>query len=213
MSSSDPVSTAVQNPVHELQGCHSGPRPVRAVWLEVPDHFLEERHRLGHDHQDEMWEGVLHMVPQPASRHQRLAYEIGAALHPLAKAKGLIGLQEPSVFRPGRPDSWRVPELAFARPQDVSERGVEGRAELVVEIRSPRDETYDKLGFYAEMACQEVLVVDRDTCAVELFRLEGNEYVRSTPDVRLASMGATISAIRASGVRVAWAGRSAEIVL
>lgn len=38
---------------------------MRAVWIGVPDRFLEERHRLGHDKQDELWEGVLHMVPPP----------------------------------------------------------------------------------------------------------------------------------------------------
>jgi Uma2 family endonuclease len=184
------------------------------VWLEVPDHFLEERHRLGHDHQDEMWEGVLHMVPQPTGRHQRLAYEIGVVLHPLAEAKGLVGLLEPAVYRPGRSDSWRIPELGYCRPENYSdERGIEGRAELVVEIRSPRDETYDKLPFYADVGCQEVLVIDRDTCAVELFRLEGNDFVRSAGEVRLASVDATIATLHESGVRVTWAGGSVEVEL
>jgi Uma2 family endonuclease len=153
------------------------------------------------------------MVPQPLSRDQRLAYEIGAVLHPLAKAKGLLGMQEPSVFNPHRGDSWRVPELGYARPEHVSERGIEGRAELVVEVRSPRDETYDKLPFYAEMGCQEVLVVDRDTCAVELFRLEGDGYERSEREVRLASVDATITSLHESGVRLTWAGGSADVEL
>ena len=212
MSSSDAVSTAVDNPVHELQGCHSTATPLRAVWLDVPDHFLEERHRLGHDHQDEMWEGVLHMVPQPSGRHQRLAYELGAVLQPLAEAKGLVGLQEPAVYRPGPSDSWRIPELGFCRLENYSEdRGIEGRAELVVEIRSPRDETYEKLPFYAELECQEVLVIDRDTCTVELFRLEGDGFVRSAGEVRLTSVDATIATIHDSGVRLTWAGGAADV--
>ena len=210
MSSSDAVSTAVDNPVQELQGCHSR-HPLRAVWLDVPDHFLDERHRLGHDHQDEMWEGVLHMVPQPASRHQRLAHEIGAMLLPLAKAKGLLGMQEPALYSPRRDDSWRVPELAYAGPEHVSERGIEGRAELVVEIRSPRDETYDKLPFYAAMGCQEVLVIDRDTCAVELFSLEGSEFVRTTGEVRLTSVDATVLQIDIAALRLSWGTGSADV--
>ncbi|MCA1846604.1 MAG: Uma2 family endonuclease [Actinobacteria bacterium] len=186
---------------------------MRVLMLEAPDHFLEERHRLGHDHQDEMWEGVLHVVPQPSSRHQHLAHNVGAILLPLAQGKGLIGMQEPAVYRPGRTDSWRVPELAYAAPKYVSERGIEGRAELAVEIRSPRDETYDKLPFYAEMRCQELLVIDRDTCAVELFSLDGQEFRRTTGPVSLLSVGTTVAAIDGPGLRVTWDGGTADVVV
>ena len=214
MSSSNPVSTAVDNPVQELQGCHFGARPLRAVWLDVPDHFLDERHRLGHDHQDEMWEGVLHMVPQPSGRHQRLAYELGAVLLPLAKAKGLVGLQEPAVYRPGGTQSWRIPELGYCRPENYSEeRGIEGRAELVVEIRSPYDETYDKLPFYAETGCQEVLVIDRDSCEVELFTLDDEQWRRTTGPVTLTSVGATVTTIGGPGLQVTWDGGSADVTV
>ncbi len=48
-----------------------------------------------------------------------------------------------------------------------------GRAELVVEIRSGNDETYDKLDFYADLQVQEVFVADPDACTVELFVLRG----------------------------------------
>src|ERR687886_983151 len=137
--------------------------------VDAPAHFLEERRRLGHDRRDEMWEGVLHLVPQPISRHQWLAIKLAAVLVPRAEAKGLYPMQEPSVFRPGRTDSWRIPELGFARPEYVSRRGIEGRAELVVEVHSPGDETYDKLPFYGEVGCQELLVIDRDSVAIELF--------------------------------------------
>ena len=38
----------------------------------VPEDFLEERRRLGIDVRDELWEGVVHLVPPPASAHARL---------------------------------------------------------------------------------------------------------------------------------------------
>jgi hypothetical protein len=91
--------------------------------LEAPSHFLAERRRLGHDRRDEMWEGVLHLVPPPASRHQRLAHSLGTVLLPRAEAKGLIGMQEPAVYRPREPVGWRIPELGYARREHVSERG------------------------------------------------------------------------------------------
>jgi Uma2 family endonuclease len=47
---------------------------------------------------------------------------------------------------------------------------------VVVEIRSPGDETWDKLEFYAGIGVPEVWVVDRDTRVPQVFRLAGGEY-------------------------------------
>jgi hypothetical protein len=33
--------------------------------LDAPQAMLDERRRPGHDVRDEMWDGVLHMVPPP----------------------------------------------------------------------------------------------------------------------------------------------------
>jgi Uma2 family endonuclease len=145
---------------------------MRAVMLEVPEHLLQERRRLGHDRRDETWEGVLHMVPQPLTRHQVLGARLLAALLPAADAQGLglVATYETSLFRPGTEWSdYRVPDLVFARPEHVSERGIEGRAELVIEIRSSGDESREKVPFYADVGCQEILLVDEDTLELELF--------------------------------------------
>lgn len=140
---------------------------MRAVMLEVPEHLLEERRRLGIDRFDEVWDGVLHMVPPPSARHQRLIHELGGVLLPLAKAKGLVAMHEAGLYRPDAEGTdYRVPDLVYARPEHVRERGVEGRAELVVEVLSPGDETYDKIAFYAEMGVQELLVVDSATAGL-----------------------------------------------
>ena len=45
--------------------------------LDVPESLLDERRRLGLDVFDEVWEGVLHMVPPPSGEHQRLELELG----------------------------------------------------------------------------------------------------------------------------------------
>ena len=47
-----------------------------AVLAMVPAALLEQRRRKGHDIFDEMWEGVLHMVPQPSSAHQRMEFDL-----------------------------------------------------------------------------------------------------------------------------------------
>src|SRR5947209_14189297 len=139
---------------------------MRAVMLEVPEHLLEERRRLGHDRRDEMWEGVLHMAPQPLTRHQIIETRLLVALVPPADARGVVAIGEPNLLRPGTGwADYRVPDLVVARPENVSVRGVEGRAELVVEIRSPGDESYEKLPFYAGVGCRGVLSVARDALA------------------------------------------------
>ena len=72
--------------------------------------------------------------------------------------------------------SYRVPDLGYARPEHVSERGIEGRAALVVEILSPGDESYEKLPFYRQVGVEEVLFVDQATRAFEVRRPDGDGW-------------------------------------
>ncbi len=130
--------------------------------LEVPQSLLEERRRNDGDRFDEMWEGVLHMVPPPSGDHQRLSSEMLVALATLAKRRGLIGATETGLFPAGVDDDYRQPDLVFARPEAWSKRGLEGRAALAVEVRSPNDETYDKLDWYVDVGVQEILVIELD---------------------------------------------------
>ena len=150
---------------------------VRAVLVEVPPALLEERRRLGHDLFDEEWEGELHMVPPPSSGHQRLGSRLFMALAPAAARASLVLTYETGVYAPGRSDDYRVPDLVLATEDIYSTRGVEGAATLAVELRSPGDETYAKLDFYARVGVQALLVVNVVSCAVELFVLRGDRLV------------------------------------
>ncbi len=73
--------------------------------------------------------------------------------------------------------SFRVPDQAAFRPEHRSERGIEGRAELVIEVRSPGDETCQKLPFYERVGVQEILVIDRDTKALRQWIRSGDQLV------------------------------------
>ena len=133
--------------------------------LEIPEaiqRWMDERARLGHDRNDEMWDGVLHMVPPPNQGHQARGSRLIEMLGPLARAKGWRATYETGIFQPGRDDNYRQPDLAVYTDQHRSRRGVEGRAELVVEIRSPNDESWEKLPFFAELAIPEVLIIEGD---------------------------------------------------
>jgi len=146
---------------------------MRAVWIGVPESFLEERHRLGQDKADELWEGVLHMVPPPAEVHSCVQTDLVVALSLLTRSRGWRVYVECGLF--GAEKNYRVPDLILARPDHRSTRGVEG-AELVVEVLSPDDESRDKLPFYARMGVREVWLIEPATRAFEILELAGGAY-------------------------------------
>jgi Uma2 family endonuclease len=52
---------------------------------------------------------------------------------------------------------------------------------VVVEIRSPSDETMEKLPFYARLGVPEVWIVERDTWQPELYLLRSGQYECQQP--------------------------------
>ena len=51
-----------------------------------------------------------------------------------------------------------------------------------MELRSPGDESYDKLGWYAARGVTEVLIIHPPTRAVERYALRGSAYRLVEPD-------------------------------
>lgn len=153
---------------------------MRAVMLDVPEYLLKERNRLGLDRRDEMWEGVLHMVPPPSLKHQEVALAIAAALRPIARAGGLRMVLEAGAYQGDR--NWRVPDILIFKPEQATDRGVEQGAEIVFELKSPHDETYEKIPFYEAMGVGEMFVIHPDTCRVELYLLRNRKLLPAVPD-------------------------------
>jgi Uma2 family endonuclease len=137
------------------------------------EELKERRRRSGLDRLDEVWEGVLHMVPAPSHEHAAISQQLAELLGPLARAAGL----EPTLgeFNLGESEhDFRVPDGGLHRP------GASGRwhptAALVVEIVSPGDETWQKLPFYAAHGVDELLVVEPGERSVRWLALAGEEY-------------------------------------
>lgn len=179
--------------------------------LEVDERLLEDRRRRGVDRWDEMWGGVLHMVPPPSGRHQDVARDLFLALAPLAKARGLVPWYETGLFRPGVNDDYRIPDQTYTRREVVTDRGVDGPADLVVEIRSPNDETDQKLPWYAELGVREVLVLDPTTLAVELHRDGRPVAPDAAGGVRSDVLGARFEPTGEGALRITCDAGSAEI--
>ena len=150
---------------------------MRTLILDPPsaglDELVERRRRSGLDRLDEVWEGVLHMVPAPSHAHASVAQQLGELLGPAARAAGL----EPTMHQFNLGDSehdFRVPDGGLHRPRAAAMW--HPTAALVVEIVSPKDETRDKLPFYAAHHVDEVLIVDPQNRTVEWLALGQGEY-------------------------------------
>lgn len=144
---------------------------------------LARRKLIGADRHDEMWEGVLHMAPAPNNEHQRVLDELIAFLLPLLKRTRRGQLRSGiNVFDESSPkQNYRIPDATFVaagRESILAEDGIRGGGpDAVIEIRSPGDESYEKLPFFAALGVREVVVIDRDTKKPEVFRLAGSQYV------------------------------------
>ena len=146
---------------------------------------LAERRRLGLDLFDEVWDGVLHVQPAPHLEHSRVAGDLYGLLLPIARAAGLDCAFAFGIYRPNLPGhrDYRVPDLSLFHPEHGTDRGIEGRAELVIEIASPGDESYAKVPFYAGVGVQELLIIDRDTKAITRWSRDGTgTFAETAPD-------------------------------
>jgi Uma2 family endonuclease len=134
---------------------------------------LQERRRaLGQDRRDEVWEGVLHMVPGPSFKHAVIAQQLAELLGPPARAAGLTATAEFNLGDSAQ--DFRVPDAGLHRP-GAAELWLPTAA-LVVEIVSPGDETWAKLPFYAAHHVDELLIVEPAERTVRFFALSDSEY-------------------------------------
>jgi hypothetical protein len=187
---------------------------VRVLFLEPPQEvldLLDRRRRWGADRWDEMWDGVLHVVPMPSGVMQRFNTNLFETLAPLAKAKGLRPRYTLGLFR--TEDDYRVPRQSYCRPEQLQERGAEG-AELILEMRFSGDETYEKIDFYSERGVREMLVADPEERRVELFRaIDGRlTPVHPGPDGGNTSevLGVTLRTVDGK-LEITWDGGSATV--
>lgn len=163
---------------------------MRAVMTVVPPDITAYRQANGSDRWDEIWEGVLHMVPMPSRKHQNLEFEMEEWLRRnWARSSGGRVYHDVNVAREGSPGGWthdyRVPDLVLLLPERFHidrDDYFEGAPSVVVELRSPEDETYDKMLWYAALGVPEVWIVDRDSRCPEMYQLRPEGYVAVVAD-------------------------------
>lgn len=168
---------------------------MRAVLLDAPEDLIRERRRLDIDQFDEMWEGELHMSPLPAWEHQRIVKALTCffATHWEDLGEGVcapnVGVRPPGVpfidvAGVKLPRSYRGPDLVFllkGHEKRVRRGWVVGPPDALIEVRSPGDESFEKLPFYHGLGVGEVIIVHRDTKAVEIYAHGAAGYERVVP--------------------------------
>lgn len=147
-----------QRDAHQASGSRRNmPTLVRDPQPVEFERLLERRRALSQDLLDEVWEGVYHVNPAPAARHAEIAQQLAVLLDGPARAAGLLPMM--SIFNLGEPDDYRVPDGGLHRARPGAEDVYLATAALVVEIVSPDDKTWEKLGFYAAHGVDELLIV------------------------------------------------------
>jgi Uma2 family endonuclease len=134
--------------------------------------LIAERQRLGLDTHDEVWNGEYHLAPAPSYEHAHSGAKLARLLGDAADVHGYTVSIE---FNLGEPDNFRVPDFGVHRGQP------EGlwipTAAIVVEVRSPDDESYEKFGHYFEHDVDEILIADLVTEAVTWFVRSDDGFV------------------------------------
>jgi len=93
---------------------------------------------------------------------------------------GPVNLASPG----GWPSDYRIPDLVLLTPDrfDIDHNEYfEGAPTAVVEVRSPGDETIEKMPFCARLGVPEVWTIDRDTKRPELHVLQAGRYAQQSP--------------------------------
>ncbi len=159
---------------------------------ELEEQLKAQRRESGADRFDEVWEGVYHVSPIPNIEHQMMVGRLCAIFQALLDADG-SGTAFPGVNVSDREEGWtenyRGPDVAVElRANPAKNCGTHwcGGPDLLVEIVSPEDRSREKLTFYSQIGVRELLIVDRDPWALELYRLAGGQLQlagRATADV------------------------------
>jgi Uma2 family endonuclease len=131
----------------------------------------------------EVIDGELEVNPAPAPRHQTVSRRLQFELMRLLEEPGIaqvfnapvdLILSDSNILQPD------LVVLASKRDHLVTERGIEGPPDIVVEILSPSTRVLDqrvKKRTYARFSVPEYWIVDPVGGHIELFRLASDDYV------------------------------------
>lgn len=143
--------------------------------------LIRRRRTRGEDCYDEVWEGVYVINALPNDEQQSIVSRLTHIFETVVGERGL-GQIRPGTNISDRHQGWkenyRCPDVAvFLNNSTAINRRThwQGGPDLVVEIASPRDQTWEKIEFYASVGTRELIIVDRAPWGIELYRLSASQ--------------------------------------
>jgi Uma2 family endonuclease len=129
----------------------------------------------------ELVEGDLLENPAPSTIHQRVSRRLQQILMQQLEETGVAEVFNAPTDVILSDSSVVQPDLAIVRNarKAVSERGIEGPPDVIVEILSPGNSGHDELfkkALYARMGVPEYWVIDPAQGLVTAYHLEGGRY-------------------------------------
>ena len=143
--------------------------------------LIRRRRTRGEDRYDKVWEGVYVINALPNDEQQSIVSRLTHIFETVVGERGL-GQIRPGTNISDRHQGWkenyRCPDVAvFLNNSTAINRRThwQGGPDLVVEIASPRDQTWEKIEFYASVGTRELIIVDRAPWGIELYRLSASQ--------------------------------------
>ncbi len=131
----------------------------------------------------QLLEGDLFVTPTPKTTHQRVSRNLGHILHAHIKQRHLGAVYYAPVDVILGDNTVVQPDILFVGRQRlnlVSERGIEGGPDVIVEILAPTTRAVDrttKMHLYTQAGVREYWIVDPEAETLEVFALDAGAYV------------------------------------
>lgn len=141
----------------------------------------------------------LYVTPSPSPRHQRVVTDLVSLLNEFVRSHDLGHLFVSPLDVLFAEGDYVEPDLLFVRRDRagiLTDRGVEGAPDLVVEVLSPSSRDYDrdlKRKRYLENGVAEVWIADADERWIEVWRPGREEPIRPVEAVEWEVEGETFS--------------------
>ncbi|HMF18554.1 MAG TPA: Uma2 family endonuclease [Gemmataceae bacterium] len=161
--------------------------PSRMIILDEDyvQRMIRERQKLGIDRYDEVWDGVYVMPPLANNPHQETVGFLTPIYHEVAPPGSRVF---PGANVSDRREDWeknfRCPDVVVVLPDSLAvDCGTHwlGGPDFLTEIKSPVDDTEEKIPFYSQVKVRELLIIERDSRALRLLRHDGRELVDVPP--------------------------------
>lgn len=141
----------------------------------------EEYLQLEENPNQQLLDGHLIMSPSPSRFHQKISILLSSTLFDFAKKKGDEVYAAPIDVHL---DHLNVPQpdLVYIKKENLnklSQRGIEGAPDLIVEIISPSNsylDRYEKKDLYRQFKVKEYWIVDPGNATLEIYQLVREEY-------------------------------------